>query len=97
MHYGNALTVYFDVPLCTISPEFVIINHQEIVQVLSDDGECMQLCRPISLQKSVEHWLSRLQESVAETIRMDIYSCIKDIDNGLPLEELVSKVFRKKI
>jgi hypothetical protein len=56
----------------------------------------MQLHRPIPLQKSVEQWLSRLQESVAETIRMDIYSCVKDIDNGLPFEELVSKVFIKK-
>jgi len=60
---------------------------------LSDDGELMQLHRSIPLQKSVEQWLSRLQESVAETIRTDIYSCIKDIDNGLPFEELVSKVF----
>ncbi len=60
---------------------------------MSDDGECMQLHRPIPLQKSVEQWLNRLQESVAETIRTDIYTCIKDIDNGLPLEELVSKVF----
>jgi hypothetical protein len=65
--------------------------------VFSDDGECMQLNRSIPLQKSVEQWLSRLQESVAETIRMDIYSCIKDIDNGFPFEELVSKVFRNKI
>jgi hypothetical protein len=75
--------------------EFVIVNHHDIVQVLSDDGESMQLHRPIPLQKSVEQWLSRLQESVAETIRTDIYSCIKDIDNGLPFEELVSKVFIK--
>ena len=65
--------------------------------MLSDDGECMQLHRSIPLQKSVEQWLSRLQESVAETIRMDIYACIKDIDNGLPYEELVSKVCGKKI
>jgi hypothetical protein len=56
----------------------------------------MQLHRPIPLQKSVEQWLSRLQESVGETIRTDIYSCIKDIDNGFPFEELVSKVFPKK-
>lgn len=62
---------------------------------MSDDGECMQLHRPIPLQKSIEQWLSRLQESVAETIRTDIQSCIKDIDNGLPFEELVSKVLFK--
>jgi hypothetical protein len=60
---------------------------------MSDDGEFMPLHRSIPLQKSVEQWLSRLQESVAETIRLDIYSCIKDIDNGFPYEELVSKVF----
>ena len=52
----------------------------------------MQLHRPIPLQKSVEQWISRLQESVAETIRIDIHTCVKDIDNGLPYEELVSKV-----
>jgi hypothetical protein len=63
---------------------------------MSDDGECMPLNRSIPLQKSVEQWLSRLQESVAETIRSDIYACIKDIDNGLPYEELVSKVFSKE-
>ncbi len=73
--------------------EFVNVTHYDIVQVVSDDGECMQLCRSIPLQKSVEQWLSRLQESVGETIRMDIHSCIKEIDNGLPFEELVSKVF----
>lgn len=59
---------------------------------MSDDGECMQLHRSIPLQKSVEQWLSHLQESVAETLRTDIYSCIKELDNGLPYEELVSKV-----
>jgi len=75
--------------------EFVVVTQQDIVQVLSDDGECMQLHRSIPLQKSVEQWLSRLQESVAETIRMDIFSCIKDIDNGLPFEDLVSKVIQK--
>lgn len=72
--------------------EFVVITQHDITQVLSDDGECLQLHRSIPLQKSVEQWLSRLQESVAETIRTDIYSCIKDIDNGMPFEELVSKV-----
>jgi hypothetical protein len=61
---------------------------------MSDDGDCMTLHRSIPIQKSVEQWLSRLQESVAETIRMDIYSCVKDLDNGLPYEELVSKVFQ---
>ena len=73
--------------------KFLIVTHHDIVQVLSDDGECLQLHRSIPLQRSVEQWLSRLQESVAETIRTDIYACIKDIDNGLPFEELVSKVF----
>jgi len=77
--------------------EFVNVASDDIVQVLSDDGECMQLHRSIPLQKSVEQWLSRLQESVAETIRTDIFSCVKDIDNGLPFEELVSKVFYKEI
>ncbi|CAF5160615.1 unnamed protein product, partial [Rotaria sp. Silwood1] len=71
--------------------EFVVITQQDIIQVMSDDGECMPLRRSVPLQKSVEQWLSRLQESVAETIRMDISSCIKDLDNGLPYEELVSK------
>ncbi|CAF3791725.1 unnamed protein product, partial [Rotaria sp. Silwood1] len=71
--------------------EFVVITQQDIIQVMSDDGECMPLHRSVPLQKSVEQWLSRLQESVAETIRMDISSCIKDLDNGLPYEELVSK------
>ena len=56
----------------------------------------MTLQRPIPLQKSVEQWLSRLQESVAETLRADIYACIKDIDHGFPYEELVSKVFLNK-
>ncbi|CAF0936921.1 unnamed protein product [Rotaria sordida] len=54
--------------------EFVVITQQDIIQVMSDDGECI-----------------RLQESVAETLRTDISSCIKDLDNGLPYEELVSK------
>lgn len=73
--------------------DFAVVNQQDIVQVLSDDGECMQLCRPIPLQKSVDQWISRLQEAVADTIRADISSCIRDLDNGLPYEELVSKVF----
>ncbi len=60
---------------------------------MNDDGECMQLNQSIPLQKSVEQWLSQLQETVAETIRIDISLCIKDLDNGLPFEELVSKVF----
>ncbi|CAF4273371.1 unnamed protein product, partial [Rotaria sordida] len=71
--------------------EFVVITQQDIIQVMSDDGECMPLHRSLPLQKSVEQWLSRLQESVAETIRTDIASCIKDLDNGLPYEELISK------
>ncbi|CAF3476774.1 unnamed protein product [Rotaria socialis] len=71
--------------------EFVVINQQDIIQVMSDDGECMSLCRPIPLQKSVDQWISRLQDAVAETIRTDISSCIKDLDNGLPYEELVAK------
>ncbi|CAF0874114.1 unnamed protein product [Rotaria sordida] len=71
--------------------EFVVITQQDIIQVMSDDGECMSLHRSVPLQKSVEQWLSRLQESVAETLRTDISSCIKDLDNGLPYEELVSK------
>lgn len=66
--------------------------HQDIIQVMSDDGECLQLHRSIPLQKSVEHWLSRLQESVGETIRLDINACIKDIETNFPYEELVSKV-----
>ena len=64
---------------------------------MSDDGECMSLCRPIPLQKSVDQWISRLQDTVAETIRTDISSCIKDLDNGLPYDELVSKVSRRLI
>ena len=52
----------------------------------------MVLHRSIPLQKSVEQWLTRLQESVSETLRLDLHSCVKDIDNGLPYEELVSKV-----
>ena len=52
----------------------------------------MELHRPVPLQKSVEQWLSRLQESVGETLRTDIFSCLKDIDTGFPYEELVSKV-----
>ena len=60
---------------------------------MSDDGECMLLHRSIPIQKSVEQWLRRLQESIAETIRSDIHLCIKDIDNGVAYEELVSKVF----
>lgn len=75
----------------TIS-ELSVTHHQEIIQVMSDDGDCLQLHRPITLKKSVEQWLTRLQESVAETLRTDIYSCLKDIDNGMPFEELVSKV-----
>lgn len=59
---------------------------------MSDDGESMLLHRSIPLQKSVEQWLSRLQESVGETIRLDINGCIRDIDTGFPFEELVSKV-----
>jgi len=62
---------------------------------MNDDGECMQLNHSIPLQKSVEQWLSQLQETVAETIRIDISLCIKDLDNGLPFEELVSKVFHE--
>lgn len=61
---------------------------------MSDDGESMQLHRSIPLQKSVEQWLSRLQESVGETIRLDINACIRDIDTGFPFEELVSKVLQ---
>ena len=72
--------------------EFVSASHQDIIQVMSDDGESMQLHRSIPLQKSVEHWLSRLQESVGETLRLDINSCIKDIETNFPYEELVSKV-----
>ena len=72
--------------------DFSLINHEEILQVISDDGDSMVLHRTVPIQKSVEQWLSRLQESVAETLRSDIYSCIKDIDNGFPYEELVSKV-----
>ena len=60
--------------------------------MMSDDGEAMPLHRSIPLEKSAEQWLSRLQESVAETIRTDIYACVKDIDNGFLYEELVSKV-----
>lgn len=57
----------------------------------------MVLHRAIPLQKSVEQWLTRLQESVTETLRLDLHSCVKDIDNALPYEELVSKVDRKKL
>ena len=76
----------------TISGDLTQIHHQEIVQVKSDDGDSMALHRSIPLQKSVEQWLTRLQESITETLRIDIHSCVKDIDNGLPYEELVSKV-----
>jgi hypothetical protein len=54
----------------------------------------MPLHRSIPLQKSVEQWLTRLQESITETLRIDLHACVKDIDNGLPYEELVSKVNR---
>lgn len=77
--------------------EFVSAPHQDIIQVMSDDGECMQLHRSIPLQKSVEHWLSRLQESVGETLRLDINACIKDIDTNFPYEELVSKVLNNDL
>ena len=72
--------------------EMASIQHQEINQVMSDDGDCMELHRPVPLHKTVEQWVARLQESVAETLRTDIYSCVRDLDNGLPYEELVSKV-----
>jgi hypothetical protein len=67
-------------------------SSHEIVEVISDDGECMRLHRSVALHKSVEQWLCRLQESVTHTIRLDLCSCLKDIDNGLPYEELVAKV-----
>lgn len=60
--------------------------------MISDDGDSMELHRSVPLQKSVEQWLSRLQESVGETLRTDIFACLKDIDTGFPYEELVSKV-----
>ena len=46
----------------------------------------------VPIRKSVEQWLAQLQETVADTIRNDVASCIKDIDTGLLFDELVSKV-----
>ncbi|CAF1326895.1 unnamed protein product [Adineta steineri] len=68
-----------------------ILTQRDIEQVISDDGEYMQLIHSVPIQKSVEQWLSQLQETVADTIRTDIAQCIRDLDNGLPFEELVSK------
>ncbi|UJR24993.1 hypothetical protein I4U23_006354 [Adineta vaga] len=71
--------------------DITVLTQREIEQVISDDGECMQLVQPVPLEKSVEQWLAELQETVGDTIRNDIASCIKDLDSGLPFEELVSK------
>ncbi|CAF1032650.1 unnamed protein product [Adineta ricciae] len=71
--------------------DITLLSQHDIEQVLSDDGECLQLMHTVPLRKSVEQWLAQLQETVADTIRNDVASCIKDIDSGLPFDELVSK------
>lgn len=60
--------------------------------VVSSDGERLTLENEVSLEDGVEVWLSKLKTGVEDTLRTMLSNIIQDVNNNLPLEDMVFKV-----
>jgi dynein heavy chain len=64
-------------------------NHNqqfEITEVYSTDGEILELNKRVLIEKTTpENWLTKLKDSVGDTIRRALNNSLNDLTNGLQL------------
>jgi dynein heavy chain len=58
-------------------------THFEIIEVYSSDGEVLELNKKVLIEKTTaESWLTKLKESVGETLRRSLNNALNDLANG---------------
>lgn len=69
------------------------LSEWEIVQVLSADGEVLNLVKKVPMEKSsAEIWLPKLKESIAESIKKLLNNSLIDMSiNNAAIEDLATK------
>lgn len=64
----------------------------EASELYSADGDILQLFRKVIIEKNVEVWLTKLKESIAETLKKFLNNSLVDLHtNSIALEELAAK------
>ena len=64
----------------------------EATEVISIDGEVLQLHKKIIIEKNVETWLAKLKETISETLKRHLISALTELhNNAIPVEELAMK------
>eukprot|EP00667_Euglena_gracilis_P000034 EG_transcript_34 len=55
-------------------------QHSQITAMCSADGECVPLISPVTITSEVEAWLSRLDQEMKETLRVNLRQCHEKTD-----------------
>ena len=64
----------------------------EATEVLSIDGEFLQLHKKISIEKNVDVWLGKLKDTIAESLKRHLLSALTELqNNSIQVEELAMK------
>ena len=70
-----------------------MVNVQyEATEVISIDGEVLQLHKRITIEKNVDVWLGKLKDSISESLKRHLVNALSEIqNNNIQVEELAMK------